>query len=512
MLHTVGYDGRPVLYRASIAEMIVPYADPKASSYRKNVFDLGEYGVGMMANSLALGCDCLGTIRYFDGHMADSHGRVVTIKNAICLHEEDFGMLWKHTDWRTNQSEVRRSRRLAVSMIATVGNYDYGFYWYFYQDGTIQMEVKLTGIMNTTALKPGEAARYGTEVAPRAERPVSSALLQRPARPRRRRRGEHGPGGQHASVPAGPENPHDNAFFAEVTPLLKESAAQRNTNPALGAVLAGRQRRAQERLGQPVAYRLCPGETTLPFAQPGAAVLKRAAFLTQQPLGDAVRSPGAVPGRRLSQPEPRRRRPAAMDEGRPRPRRPRPGRLVHLRPDPHPPARGLAGDAGLLGRLPAPARRLLRPQPGARPAAAVAVNPCTGGKVNSRPSLVSADAIRPIVAYLCCPQERSDDPRDAEAPAVELIYHCPREPVTTVSDCLAVLVRQNLAKRFPLGRRDASRSSQILHLLPASLHHLPLARIVGVPDDQPRSLQQACKTRHVIHGSGSTSSVIVRMH
>ncbi len=76
-------------------------------------------------------------------------------------------MLWKHTDWRTNDSEVRRSRRLAVSMVATVGNYDYGFYWYLYQDGTIQMEVKLTGIVNTTALKPGETPRYGTEVAPR---------------------------------------------------------------------------------------------------------------------------------------------------------------------------------------------------------------------------------------------------------------------------------------------------------------------------------------------------------
>ena len=59
-----------------------------------------------MANSLSLGCDCLGTIQYFDGHMADSKGRVVTIKNAICLHEEDFGMLWKHTDWRTSQSDV----------------------------------------------------------------------------------------------------------------------------------------------------------------------------------------------------------------------------------------------------------------------------------------------------------------------------------------------------------------------------------------------------------------------
>ncbi len=108
VLHTIHYDGRPVLYRASISEMIVPYADPKECAYRKNAFDLGEYGVGMMANSLAMGCDCLGAIRYFDGHLADSRGRGITIKNAICVHEEDFGILWKHSDWRTSQSEVRR--------------------------------------------------------------------------------------------------------------------------------------------------------------------------------------------------------------------------------------------------------------------------------------------------------------------------------------------------------------------------------------------------------------------
>ena len=75
-------------------------------------------------------------------------------------------MLWKHTDWRTNQTEVRRARRLAVSMIATVGNYDYGFYWYFYQDGTIQMEVKLTGIMNTMASSPAKRpVRHGSRPA-----------------------------------------------------------------------------------------------------------------------------------------------------------------------------------------------------------------------------------------------------------------------------------------------------------------------------------------------------------
>ena len=281
VLYTIGYDGRPVLYRASIAEMMVPYADPKASSYHKNVFDMGEYGVGAMANSLALGCDCLGTIHYFDGHMCDSRGRVVTLTNAICLHEEDFGILWKHTDMRTNDSEVRRSRRLAVSMIATVGNYDYGFYWYLYQDGTIQMEVKLTGIVNTTALQPGETPRYGTEIAPRLLAPFHQHYFNA--------RLDFAVDGENntlyevntQSAPAGADNPFNSAYFAEATPLLKESAAQRVTNSASARFWRITNPGRKNSMGQPVAYRLCPGETTLPFAQPGASLLKRATFLTR---------------------------------------------------------------------------------------------------------------------------------------------------------------------------------------------------------------------------------------
>jgi primary-amine oxidase len=139
VLHTISYNDngqeRSVLNRASICEMVVPYGDPGEQYYRKNAFDIGEYGIGTLANSLTLRCDCLGSIRYFDFPLVDSRGRVLNLKNAVCVHEEDVGLLWKHTDWRTNQSEVRRSRRLVTSFIATVGNYEYGFYWYFYQDG-----------------------------------------------------------------------------------------------------------------------------------------------------------------------------------------------------------------------------------------------------------------------------------------------------------------------------------------------------------------------------------------
>ncbi|QEH33802.1 Copper methylamine oxidase precursor [Aquisphaera giovannonii] len=281
VLHSVSYDGRPILHRGSIAEMVVPYGDPKETAYRKNVFDIGEYGVGMLANSLELGCDCLGTIRYFDAHLADNQGRVTTIKNAICVHEEDHGLLWKHTDWRTAQSEVRRSRRLAVSLIANVGNYDYGFYWYFYQDGSIQHEVKLTGIVNTQGLRPGESSRFGTEVSPGVLAPNHQHFFHA-----RLDLDVDGPANSVLEVntkaaPAGPENPHGGAFFTEAIPLTKESEARRSTSPQEArfwrVVNPGR----KNALGRAVGYRLMPGENAAPYAVPGSPLLRRAGFLAK---------------------------------------------------------------------------------------------------------------------------------------------------------------------------------------------------------------------------------------
>ena len=55
------------------------------------------------------------------------------IKKAVCMHEEDAGMAWKHVEYRTGHSEVRRMRRLVISFVATIANYEYGFAWHLYQ-------------------------------------------------------------------------------------------------------------------------------------------------------------------------------------------------------------------------------------------------------------------------------------------------------------------------------------------------------------------------------------------
>ena len=126
VLHQLGFDDgsgvRPVVYRASVTEMVVPYGDANSSHFWKNAFDCGEYGLGKLANSLELGCDCLGLIHYFDVPMVDDFGAATLMKNAVCMHEEDYGILWKHFDFRTGLHQVRRSRRLVISFFATVGN------------------------------------------------------------------------------------------------------------------------------------------------------------------------------------------------------------------------------------------------------------------------------------------------------------------------------------------------------------------------------------------------------
>ncbi len=285
VLHTVGYEDqgrvRPILYRAALSDMVVPYGEPGTDHYRKNAFDAGEYGIGSLTNSLTLGCDCLGEIYYFDADLNTGGGDAFTIPNAVCMHEEDYGILWKHTDWRTGQVEVRRSRRLVVSSIATVGNYEYGFFWYFYQDGSIQLEIKLTGIINTAGIAEGETPRNGTLVAPGLNAHIHQHFFNF--------RLDMSVDGEANTVyevntvaePLGPDNPHGNAFHAEATPLKTELAAQRVIDPMSGRYWVVSNPSVENALGRPVGYKLMPGENILPFAHSTASIIKRAGFMTK---------------------------------------------------------------------------------------------------------------------------------------------------------------------------------------------------------------------------------------
>ena len=282
VLHDVGYEEegrvRPILHRAALSDMVVPYGDVSPMHSWKHVFDASELGLGQFANSLKLGCDCLGEIHYFDATLLGWNGDPVTIENAICMHEEDFGILWKHFDLHANQSEVRRSRRLVVSSIHTVGNYEYGFFWYLYLDGTIQFEVKLTGIVGVSAVEPGHHSETASLIAPQLASPNHQHLFCV--------RLDFNVDGDRNSVyevdampePVGSTNPLGTAFRSVATPLRSEGEAQRRVDPLRSRHWKVVNPGVTNRLGLPVAYKLLPQGSPLMLAHDDSAPALRANF------------------------------------------------------------------------------------------------------------------------------------------------------------------------------------------------------------------------------------------
>ena len=258
VLHQLSIADRPVVYRASVAEMVVPYADPGPVRFWQNYFDAGEYLLGQQVNSLALGlrlrrATSTTSTRCWPTRAASPR----TVQNAVCMHEEDAGVLWKHTDLFTESAETRRQRRLVISFFVTVGNYDYGFYWYLYLDGTIELEVKATGVLFTSAYDP--TAPWSTEVAPGLGAPFHQHLfcarldmtVDGVSQRGRRDRPAAGAGGRGQPVRQR-VHPHGDPDGPRV-----ESAAGWPT-ASVGRVWRIANTERTNRLGQPVAYVLRP--------------------------------------------------------------------------------------------------------------------------------------------------------------------------------------------------------------------------------------------------------------
>ncbi|MFL6213284.1 MAG: primary-amine oxidase [Blastocatellia bacterium] len=294
VLHTVGYEDegrlRPILYRASLAEMVVPYGDPQAGWFFRNAFDEGEYGIGRLALALEPQTDTPDNAVTFDAVFpGETGGGVLPVKRAVALYERDGGVLWKHADYSSfpfMHNESRRARDLVLSWFANVGNYEYGFNWIFHQDGSLEMEVQLTGIMAARAIDETEnnhsahgSQSHGHKVAPNVEAVHHQHFFNF--------RLDMDVDGQDNSLvemntqasPAGPQNPYNNAFTMIETPLGTERAAQRQMNLASSRKWKVINPSAKNAFGEPTGFILVPGENSLPYAAPTASVRKRAGFI-----------------------------------------------------------------------------------------------------------------------------------------------------------------------------------------------------------------------------------------
>jgi primary-amine oxidase len=170
-------------------------------------------------------------------------------------------------------------RRMVVSSIVTVGNYEYAYYWYLYQDGTIEYEVKLSGVISNGVVGPGEKPEYGVIVAPGVYGPhhqhFFNVRLDMAVDGTTNRVYEVTP----TADPEGPDNIVGNAWRAREVLITDETMARREADPLAGRYWKIVNENVKNGLGQPVAYKLLPNHTIRPFAHPGSAVARRAPFM-----------------------------------------------------------------------------------------------------------------------------------------------------------------------------------------------------------------------------------------
>ena len=287
VLYTVGYEDqgkvRSILYRASLSEMVVPYGDPSAGWFIRNAFDEGEFAIGRLAVPLEAKTDVPDNATLLDAVFANEGGGTLDAKRVIGIYERDGGVSWKHVDYMTNQNQSRRARQLVMTIFVVVGNYDYSFNWIFNQDGTIEQEVLLTGVMATKGVPPvnGEPPHdpYGHLVADGVAAPHHQHFFNF--------RLDFDIDGSANTVveqntetlPQDKDNPYGNAFVMHETPLRRETDAQRRLNLATHRRWRVINPTVKNALGQPTGYMLFTGENSIPLPGENSAVRQRAGFM-----------------------------------------------------------------------------------------------------------------------------------------------------------------------------------------------------------------------------------------
>ncbi|KAI1101276.1 copper amine oxidase 1 [Jackrogersella minutella] len=281
VLHDVTYDNRPILYRLSFSEMTVPYGDPRPPFHRKQAFDFGDGGIGRAANNLKLGCDCLGAIHYFDSVLANSEGNPELAKNVICLHEQDNGIGWKHTNFRTNRAVVTRMRELVVQFVATLANYEYVFAYKLDTAGGITLETRATGIVSVVPIDEGKTSGYGNIVNPgvlaQNHQHIFAVRID-PAIDSYKTGDTAVVIEESHAVPMNPEtNPHGNGY--EVRRRQIERAGFEDAEPRLNRVLRLEHATKKNSIsGKNVGYKLAPSATQLLLADDRSVQAARAPF------------------------------------------------------------------------------------------------------------------------------------------------------------------------------------------------------------------------------------------
>ncbi|MDZ8068899.1 MAG: primary-amine oxidase [Nostoc sp. DedQUE08] len=281
--HKDGENIRPILYRASLSEMVVPYGDPQPTWSFKNAFDVGEYNLGLLANTMELGKEIPENGLLLNAVFANEQGEPYQIPGVIGIYERDNGILWKHYEYNTQRNDVRRSRELVMKMTVAIDNYDYSINWIFHQDGTLEVQNELTGIVlaqGTAAHKQFDDDSYGRLIAQNIFGVNHQHFFNY--------RLDFDVDGQANSVmemnvkalPMDEKNPLGNAIALAEIPLVKETAAVRDLDMKSSREWMIVSADKKNALGAAPGYMLMPGGNSIFFPVEGSKIRERAEFAT----------------------------------------------------------------------------------------------------------------------------------------------------------------------------------------------------------------------------------------
>jgi primary-amine oxidase len=282
---------RSIMYRGSMPEMVVPYGSPDLFQASYNFFDAGEYRLGQgIAQSMSPGADAPENAEYMPAIFHRENGTPYQMDNAVAIFEEYGGVLWRHG------TVSRRATNLAIKYYCMIENYDYAFTWRFKEDGTIDVDIELTGIVEVKGVhrvnemdKPDKfdyaykGHPFGTLVHKHVEAinhqhffvfrldmdidgPQNNSVMEMNATP----------------VPLGKDNPYGNAFYVDDTMFKKEQEAQRDINYLSGRNWHVVNNAEMNKYGQHVGYMLMPGTQAKTVYPEGALLRKKAGFLNHQ--------------------------------------------------------------------------------------------------------------------------------------------------------------------------------------------------------------------------------------
>ena len=150
LVHFVDHGrARSIMYEGSVSELFVPYMDTALGWNNRAFIDSGQfYASAGHLKTMRPDLDCPATATWFEGLVpADTGAPRITPRLACLFERHPESPAWRH--FQNGEVFGRPNRQLVLRSAAVIGNYDYIMDWRFDPDGTMEVAVGATGIIET---------------------------------------------------------------------------------------------------------------------------------------------------------------------------------------------------------------------------------------------------------------------------------------------------------------------------------------------------------------------------